>query len=97
MCRRFAEDGRVAAIAPDLNWDFPLRLLGGLHYLVLGGEASWDAVDEALDQRADFLARFVREQPVQTNEVGRARALLEGLQAVGREQIDLLELGTSAG
>ena len=87
----------MAAIAPGLNWDLPLRLLGGLHYLVLGGEASWDAVDRAVDQRADFLARFVREQPVQTNEVGRARALLPGLLAVGAERVDLLELGTAGG
>jgi hypothetical protein len=97
LCRRFADDDRVAAIAPDLNWDFPLRLLGGLHYLVLGGEASWDDVGSAIDTRAEFLARFAAEQPVQTNEVGRARALVRGLEAVGRERIDLLELGTSAG
>jgi hypothetical protein len=61
----------VAAIAPDLRWDFPLRLLGGLHYLVLAGEATWDKVDEVLDTRADFLARFAAAQPVQANEVGR--------------------------
>jgi hypothetical protein len=97
LCRRFAADARIAAIAPDLRWDFPLRLLGGLHYLVLGGEASWDAVDEAVDSHLAFLARFVREQPVQTNEVARARHLLTGLLAVGAERIDLLELGTSAG
>jgi hypothetical protein len=87
----------VASIAPDLNWDFPLRLLGGLHFLVLAGEASWAAVDSALEERAEFLARFAREQPVQTNEAKRARPLLEGLKALGREHIDLLELGTSAG
>ena len=97
LCRRFAVDPRVAAIASDLRWDFPLRLLGGMHFLVLGGEGSWDAVDQMLEERADFLARFVAEQPVQTNEVGRARTLVRGLEAVGRERIDLLELGTSAG
>src|SRR5581483_4929540 len=69
LCRRFAHDPAVAAIAPDLNWDFPLRLLGGLHYLVLGGEASWDDVDAMLEEHAPFLARFAAEQPVQTNEV----------------------------
>ena len=97
LCRRFAGDERVAAIAPDLRWDFPLRLLGGLHYLVLGGEASWDAVDEAVDSHLTFLARFVREQPVQTNEIARGRALLHGLVAVGAERVDLLELGTAGG
>jgi len=87
----------VAAIARDLRWDFPLRLLGGMHYLVLGGEGSWDDVDAMLDTRADFLTHFAAEHPVQTNEVGRARPLLRGLDAVGRERIDLLELGTAAG
>ena len=48
LCRRLAGDGRVDRIAPDLRWDLPLRLLGGLHYLVLEGLASWDDVDGAL-------------------------------------------------
>jgi hypothetical protein len=68
-----------------------------LHYLVLGGEASWDDVDAVLDSRADFLARFTAEQPVQTNEVWRARSLARGLAATGRKKIDLLELGTAGG
>ena len=50
-----------------------------------------------LDTRAGFLARFSAEQPVQTNEVGRASHLLRGLAATGRERIDLLELGTAGG
>jgi hypothetical protein len=50
-----------------------------------------------IESRADWLARFAREQPVQTNEVGRALPLLRGLEAVGRERIDLLELGTAGG
>jgi hypothetical protein len=87
----------VAAIAPDLRWDFPLRLLGGLHYLVLGGEATWDELDEVIEPRADFLARFADEQPVQTNEVARAWPLLRGLLQLGRERVDLLELGTAGG
>lgn len=87
----------MAAIAPDLRWDFPLRLLGGLHYLVLGGETSWDDVDAVLDDRAAFLAAFAAEQPVQTNEVARAWPLLRGLLEVGRRRIDLLELGTAGG
>jgi hypothetical protein len=97
LASRLADDSRVAALAPDLRWDFPLRLLGGMHYLVLGGEASWDDVDAMLEEHAPFLARFAAEQPVQTNEVARSAALLRGLAAVGRRRIDLLELGTSAG
>jgi hypothetical protein len=97
LCRRFADDPRVAAIAPDLRWDLPLRLLGGIHYLVLGGEAGWDDVDAVLDARADFLARFAAEQPVQTNEVARAAALAKGIAALGRREVELLELGASGG
>jgi hypothetical protein len=84
-------------LAPDLRWDFPLRLLGALHYLVLGGELSWDDVDGALDERAAWLHEFAATQPVQTNEVQRAWALLPGLLSVGAERIDLLELGTAGG
>jgi hypothetical protein len=98
LCRRFADDPRVAAVAPDLEWDFPLRLLGALHYLVLGGEASWDEIDDALVEHAAFLRRFTAEHGVQTNEVQRAWALLPAFLTVadGR-QLDLLELGPSAG
>ena len=44
-------DDPVAAelVGPDPAWDAPLRLIGGLHYLVLGGEASWD---DALSEHA---------------------------------------------
>jgi hypothetical protein len=79
-------------------WDLPLRLLGGLHYLVLAGHASWDDVGAALDEHRDFLSRWTREQVVQTNEVQRAWALLPGFLTVsdGRP-FDLLELGPSAG
>jgi hypothetical protein len=64
---------------------------------VLGGEASWDDVDRALDEHTAFLARFTTE-PVQTNEVARAWALLPGLLcAAGPGPVELLELGASAG
>jgi len=64
---------------------------------VLGGEASWDDVDAALDDRTELVARFVADQDVQTNEVRRAWALLPGLLAAGATRVDLLELGSSAG
>lgn len=85
-------------LAPDISWDFPLRLLGGLHYLVLAGQASWDDVGAALERHRAFLSRWVAEQNVQTNEVQRAWALLPGFLALadGRP-FDLLELGPSAG
>jgi hypothetical protein len=87
---------RVGGLAPDLRWDFPLRLLGALHYLVLAGQASWERVDEALETQTEFLARFTAEQDVQTNEVRRAWALLPGLLSAGAPPVDLLELGASA-
>ena len=65
---------------------------------MLGGEASWDDIDGALDRKAEFLARWTAEQDVQTNEVQRAWALLPAFLSVadGRP-FDLLELGPSAG
>ena len=98
MCRELARNPRVAGVAPDLEWDLPLRLLGGLHYLVLGGEASWDDLDTALAQRGPFLRRWCSEQEVQTNEVQRSWALLPAFLSLhdGRP-FDLLELGPSAG
>jgi hypothetical protein len=93
-----ADDPRVDDIAPDLGWDFPLRLLSGLHYLVLGGEASWDDVDAAVDDHAGFLARWTAEQDVQTNEVQRSWAMVPAfLQVADGRPLDLLELGSSAG
>ena len=82
----------------DPPWDYPLRLLAGLHYLVLEGRASWDDVDAALDVERDFLRRFVSERVVQTNEVQRAWALLPAfLTLADGRPLDLLELGPSAG
>ena len=98
MCRRLAVDPLVGGVAPDLEWDLPLRLLGGLHYLVLGGEASWDDLDAALERHGPFLRDWCAKQEVQTNEVQRSWALLPAFLAVadGRP-LDLLELGPSAG
>jgi hypothetical protein len=98
VCRELAGDPRVAGVAPDLEWDLPLRLLGGLHYLVLGGEASWDDLVAALEGHAQFLRRWCSEQDVQTNEVQRSWALLPAFLSLsdGRP-VDLLELGPSAG
>lgn len=98
MCRRLAEDPRVDDLAPDLSWDFPLRLLGGLHYLALAGDASWDDVAAALEDHAAFLSKWTAEQDVQTNEVQRSWAIMPAFLSVsdGRP-LDLLELGPSAG
>jgi hypothetical protein len=99
LCRRFADDPVAAELlGPDPSWDLPLRLLGGLHFLVLGGEASWD---DPLEDHREFLRSFVAEQGVQTNEVQRSWVLLPLLLRVaeqtGVETFDLVELGPSAG
>ena len=93
-------DDPVAAdlVGPDPAWDAPLRLAAGLHFLVLGGEASWD---DPLEEHRDFLREFVATQGVQTNEVQRSWVLLPLLLRVAQhmeaEAFDLVELGPSAG
>ncbi len=88
-------------MAPDDRWDLPIRLLGGLHHLVLEGRLigwSWDDVRAVLQAERDWLARFVAEQPVQTNEVQRCWALLPAFLSLGDERpLELIELGASAG
>ena len=80
------------------EWDAPLRLLGGLHYLVLAGDASWG---DPLEAHAEFLREFVREQTVQTNEVQRSWMLLpcflRAAQLLDGDEVDVVELGPSAG
>jgi hypothetical protein len=54
-----------------------------------------------LEQRSDWLRRFVREHGVQTNEVQRSWMLLPGFLEIARrtgvETLDVIELGSSAG
>ncbi len=99
LLRAWADDAGVASIvgtAPE--WDTPLRLLGGMHYLVLAGEARWE--DSPVDHR-EFLEAFVREFGVQTNEVQRSWSLAplfcRVAERTGNGVIDLIELGPSAG
>jgi hypothetical protein len=85
----------------DVRWDAPIRVLGGLHYLSLAdGIDPWSSLHQVLVEQRAFLRRFVSEQDVQTNEVGRCfgllPAFLELARAAGR-RLDLLELGPSAG
>jgi hypothetical protein len=88
----------AAIVGNDPAWDAPLRLLGGLHYLVLAGDASWD---DPLETHAKFLREFVRTQGVQTNEVQRSWMLLpcflRAAQVLGVDELDVVELGPSAG
>jgi hypothetical protein len=77
-------------------------LLGGLHYLALSeGLDPWRDPVPVLEQRRDWLRRFVQTQGVQTNEVQRSWLLLpcflEVARKAGVETLDLIELGPSAG
>ena len=88
----------MPALVGELKWNAPLRLLGGLHALVLTGRASWEELDAALAHPE--LPQLAR-RPVQTNEVRRSWTLLpcflEIARRTGAETLDLLELGASAG
>jgi hypothetical protein len=90
----------VRELSPDDRWDLPVRLLGGLHYLVLEGRLRgwvWAEVRDALAREREWLGRFVAEHGVQTNEVQRCWALLPAFLSLGERQLELVELGASAG
>jgi hypothetical protein len=107
LARRCASEPLVDELIDELSWDAPLRLFGGVHYLELAGiepyalSGDWHDFRSALESRREFLARFVREQAVQTNEVQRCYALLPAFLWLAREHgagaLDLVELGPSAG
>jgi hypothetical protein len=106
--------GHESARGPDA---LPLRLMGGVHRLVLEGAApdlarfypsiggevdhedAWPALRYVLEAHLDAL-RAGLDQPPQTNEVGRAGALIGGLLHVvawSPGPLRLFELGASAG
>ena len=60
----------------------------------------WGVFRAILEERGDWLVRFVRERTVQTNEVQRCWALLPIFLTVARtvaRPLALVELGASAG
>jgi hypothetical protein len=98
-----------------------LRMLGGVHALVLTGQApelaafypsaggaadpgpgsalAWPALRRVLAGQRDAVRQWL-DRPPQTNEVGRAAALLGGLRhlsAQARMPVRLVEIGASAG
>jgi hypothetical protein len=102
LSRSLADHPIVAAIVGDQRplWEAPLRLFGGVHYLELSGvvQHPWPKLRGVLEANRDWLARFVAEQPVQTNEVQRCWGLLPGFLFVAHGRpIDLIELGPSGG
>jgi hypothetical protein len=102
LSRSLADDPVVAAVVGEHKplWEAPLRLFGGVHYLELSGvvQHPWPKLRGVLEANRDWLARFVAEHPVQTNEVQRCWGLLPGfLKVADKRPVDLIELGPSAG
>jgi hypothetical protein len=105
LARYCATEPLVAEVAPDLRWDLPLRLFSGVHYLVLQRELKeypqdGPALRGVLATHGEALARWLAEQPVQTNEAQRSWGLLPCflmLAQTARRPLDLVELGSSAG
>jgi hypothetical protein len=99
----------VRSLAPaEPEWDVPHRLLAAVDYLVLDGAAEdyraagdqWPAFRSVVAEHADFVRRFVLEQPIQTNEPQRCWALLPLFLTIARtadRPLDLIELGPAAG
>ncbi|MGH3133414.1 MAG: DUF2332 domain-containing protein [Gaiellaceae bacterium] len=109
LYRRCAVDPcALSLISPKPTWDAPHRLLAAVRWLVLAGEIEdfetapdpWSSFRAVLGERGGWVARFVRERPVQTNEVQRCWALVPIFLTVARltgRPLDLVELGASAG
>ena len=102
LARSLADDPVVESLVGnhEPRWEAPLRLFGGVHYLELSGmvQHPWAKLRGVLEANREWLARFVAEQPIQTNEVQRCWGLLPGFLTVGDERpVDLVELGPSGG
>jgi hypothetical protein len=102
LARRHANDPLLVRIAGDHHprWEVPLKVFGGVHYLALSGREPepWGRLGQVLSERREWLASFVRDQPVQTNEVQRCWPLLPAFLTVVRPRpLALVELGPSAG
>ena len=109
LLRRCAEDEAALGLVPaEPSWDAPHRLLAAVRWLVLSGEIDdfedaadpWPAFRSALVERGEWIARFIAEHTVQTNEVQRCWVLLPLFLTIARSAnrpLALIELGTSAG
>jgi hypothetical protein len=112
LCERLSADPLVAELAPDSEWNLALRLLAALHYLAPAGQApelarayagegdAWPAFRATLEREVDWVARFLREQRMQTNEVQRCYGLLPAFLLAARmtgRPLEMIELGSAAG
>jgi hypothetical protein len=107
LLRACVQDELAQSLISDrLTWDAPHRLLAAVRWLVYGGEVAdffddpdpWPPFRDVLENRAEWVRRFVREQTVQTNQVQRCWVLLPLFLTVAGaadRPLDLVELGTS--
>ena len=100
-----------------LDWEgeptrdaLPLRLIGGLHALVMAGaddelasvfagKVAAEAINQVLVRHDEALLPWL-DGPPQTNEAGRSGALIVGLIEVARRhgpRLEILEIGSSGG
>ena len=83
--------------APQLAAFYPSA--GGTAESEPGSPRAWAALRQTLAEQGDEIGTWL-DHPPQTNEVGRAAALLGGLRHIAAEQrlpIRLIEVGASAG
>lgn len=112
LCECLANEPLIAELAPDWRWNVPLRVLAALNYLSLDGRAPEltrafagecdpsQAAIAVLRREREWIADFLRNQMIQTNEVGRCYGLLPAFLLAAAEsgrELDLIELGPSAG
>src|SRR3712207_5525823 len=73
LAREHADNPVLTEIGAEHKprWEIPVKVFGGVHLLALRGEVEdpWSRFAEVLADRREWLARFVAEQPIQTNEV----------------------------
>ena len=109
VLRQCARDSAVLELLPaEPSWDVPHRLLAAVRLLAARGEVedfeaapdAWAVFRSVLVEHGEWIARFVREQTVQTHAVQRCWALLPlflSIARVAQKPLDLIELGPSGG
>ena len=83
-----------------------LRFAGAIHYAILKGKlqspnnSQWENIADLITKEKTFLRDFINRNPPQTNETGRAAAILPALLEIAARAsrpIALREMGASAG
>lgn len=109
VLRECARDSAALDLVPaEPSWDVPHRLLAAVRLLASQGEVEdfeaasdpWAVFRSVLLEHGVWIARFVREQPVQTHVVQRCWALLPlflSIARVAQKPLALIELGASGG